>query len=77
MNPDDLVSAFTAAGFDTLEKVQALLTTLNIQTQIAQIDSQLAAIGPKQANANQPFQDQRTQLNNQRAVLVTKLAPGP
>lgn len=77
MNPDDLVSAFTLAGFDTIEKVQALLTSLDIETQIAQIDAQLSSLGAKQAGANQPFNDQRTQLNNQRVVLVAQLNPNP
>lgn len=77
MTPDELTQAFISAGLDTPEKVSDALSNLTIQSEIDLINAELEGLAQKQTDAMRPFQDQRTQLLNQRAILIAQLPPAP
>lgn len=70
---DDITQAFTGSGFDTPEKLAALINELALQSQLKQIDLQLEAINAKRIEAVTPIENERIDLQNKRAELVAQL----
>lgn len=74
---DDIVSALSAAGADTPEKLVALVAQLNLTSQIRVLDAQISSLDAQQDLALAPLQNKRVELSNQKDALVLQLTPKP
>ncbi len=70
---DDLLKAFINAGFDTPEKISSLISQLATQAKLKQIDLQLDGLSTKQNEVLAPIQNERVELQNQRAAIIAEL----
>ena len=75
MTPDQLVSRFIAAGFDTEEKVDQLLGHASKHIRLSQIGLAMQALDVERNQAMVPFNDRRTVLLNEKQVLEAALTP--
>lgn len=77
MNSDELTAAVIKAGLDTPEKVTAAFATFVTQSEIRTVEAQIEALNQKRADALVPFDQERVQLNGQRASLLNQINATP